>query len=333
MTNSVQSNNTLVMTSSHEPDTCPVCGDQGAREFLCGRDRFHGAAAVYRLLQCPSCSLVWLADPPSPSEMGAHYGADYDRSVAKAGDSPERWKGRVKLIRELKAGGSLLDLGCSNGGFLRAMKSPSWSLFGIEMSDSVATRAAAATGAQIYIGDILDAPYPAESFDVVTCFHVFEHLYHPREVLAKVAAWLKPGGIFYTMMPNIHSAGERIFGSYWYALELPRHLYHFSPLALRRLADSVGLESYSIDTHRELFFESSVRYCFDAALLNIGIARTPLAQAKTPGIPFRIVRKGFRWTALPLLNVVATLIGDGESIHAILRKPLAEHQSNTVGAN
>lgn len=313
--------NSSLRTSSSTPDTCPVCGHIGPSEFLQGPDRFHGATTIYRLVKCSSCSLVWLADPPPPDEMGAHYGADYDKSVSRAGDSLDRWKGRVELIQRYKTGGSLLDLGCSNGGFLRAIKAPGWELFGIEMSDSVATRAARATGAQVFIGDILDAPYPPESFDVVTCFHVFEHLYHPREVLAKVANWLKPGGIFYAMMPNIHSVGSRVFGSYWYALELPRHLYHFSPAALKRVAESVGLEVSSIETHRELFVESSIRYCLDAAFLKIGVARTPLAQAEVPGVPFRIVRKAFRLTALPLLNVLAAPIGDGESIHAVLRKP------------
>jgi SAM-dependent methyltransferase len=323
--------NLPVRGSSTRSEMCPVCGHNGPNELVQAPDRFHGATTIYRLVKCPSCSLVWLSDPPPPDQMGAHYGADYDRSISRAGDSLDRWTERVAVIRQHKTGGSLLDLGCSNGGLLQAMRSPSWNLFGIEMSDSVATQAARATGAQVFIGDILDAPYPPESFDVVTCFHVFEHLYHPREVLAKVANWLKPGGIFYAMMPNIHSAGARVFGSYWYALELPRHLYHFSPLALKRLAESVGLEAASIETHRELFVESSMRYCLDAAMRKIGVKRIPLAQAEEPGIPFKIVRKGFRWTALPVLNVLATFIGDGESIHVILRKPGLETVTETHG--
>src|SRR6202049_1076931 len=125
------------------------------------------------------------------------------------------------------------------------------------MSTESADRALARCGAKVFVGDILDAPFKPASFDAITCFHVFEHLYQPREVLAKVSEWLKPGGIFYAMMPNIDSAGARIFKSYWYALELPRHTYHFSPASLRSMAHSVGLHEVSVTTHREVFIEAS----------------------------------------------------------------------------
>lgn len=302
--------------------SCPVCGREGPKPFLSGPDRFHGTRAIYRLVQCPTCALVWLDDPPAPDEIGIHYGADYDRSVAKAGNSPGRWEDRVKFVRQYATGGALLDLGCSNGGFMKSLQGPTWTFFGIEMSDPVAKLAEEATGARVFVGDILDAPYPPESFDVITCFHVFEHLYQPRQVMEKVAYWLKPGGIFFAMMPNIHSTGAKVFGSYWYALELPRHLYHFSPSALSQLAQSVGLENLSIATHRELFVESSVRYLFDEALQRLGHPRTPLARAEPPGVPFRIARKGFRLMVLPILDVIANFIGDGESIHAVLQKPV-----------
>ena len=299
---------------------CPSCGKSEAENSLRAPDRFHGRTQEYQLLRCPACSLVWLDDPPTPAEMGEHYGVDYDRSVAAAGDSPDRWLGRVEAIAKHKSGGSLLDLGCSSGGFLRAVKSPSWKLYGIEMSDVVAKKAEAATGAQIFVGDILDAPYAPATFDVITCFHVFEHIYEPQAVLQKVAEWLKPGGIFYLMVPNIDSAGARIFGSYWYALELPRHLFHFSPRSLGKLANSAGLESLSVTTHREVFVENSVRYLCDEMLRRVGNPRVPLARVKMPGVPFRIVRKAFRLTVLPVLNGLAAFAGDGESIHGIFRK-------------
>jgi SAM-dependent methyltransferase len=252
--------------------------------------------------------------------MGSHYGSLYDRAIAGAGEDPEHWCERRDTVIRYKSAGTALDLGCSSGGFLASLRGPSWDLFGIEMSDAVAREAQARCGAQVFVGDILDAPFPPNSFDVITCFHVFEHLYQPREVLAKVQRWLKPGGIFYTMMPNIDSAGAAIFRSYWYALELPRHLYHFSPVSLRNLANSVGLKQLSLTTNREVFIEASTRYLIDEALRRSGFSRPPLAEARV-SIPWRIVRKAFRLTLLPILNRLASLAGDGESIHAILQKP------------
>jgi 2-polyprenyl-3-methyl-5-hydroxy-6-metoxy-1,4-benzoquinol methylase len=302
---------------------CPTCGCDGAEDLLQAPDRFHGRTELYRLVRCPACSLVWLQDPPAPAEIGVHYGLDYDRAIARGGADPDHWRERRDTVLRYRSEGSILDLGCSSGGFLTAMRSPSWKLFGIEMSDIVAKQAEMSCGADVFVGEILDAPFAPASFDVITCFHVFEHLYQPREVLAKVSKWLKPGGIFYTMMPNIDSAGAHIFRSYWYALELPRHLYHFSPKSLRKVATSVGLEKVSLTTNRELFIESSVRYMLDEGFRRLGSPRVPLSQAKDASIPWKVVRKMFRLTILPILTGAASLAGDGESIHAIFRKTAA----------
>jgi SAM-dependent methyltransferase len=283
-------------------------------------DRFHGREHFYHLVRCSSCSLVRLEDPPPPNEMGQHYGADYDRAISSGGADPNHWTERRDVLLKYKANGTILDLGCSSGGFLKSLKGPSWKLHGIEMSEAVGRKAEAGCGAEVFVGDILDAPFAPASFDAITCFHVFEHLYEPKEVLAKVALWLKPGGIFYTMMPNIESAGANIFKSYWYALELPRHLYHFSPRSLRNLAKLVGLQEVSITTHHEVFIENSVRYLVDQMAKSIGIPRVPLAKVESPSFIWKVMRKLFRLTILPGLNGLASLAGDGESIHAIFTK-------------
>jgi len=263
--------------------------------------------------------------------MWKHYGVDYDRAIAGGGEDPEHWTGKRDVVLRYKSGGAILDLGCSSGGFLDSIKGPAWKLCGIEMSEEVAQKARAKCDADVFVGDILDAPFAPESFDAITCFHVFEHLYQPQEVLAKVSKWLKPGGIFYAIMPNIDSAGARIFKSYWYALELPRHLFHFSPKSLSSVGKSVGLDTESITTDREVFIEPSSRYIFDEILAKAGIHRAPMSKAKRPGVPFRIVRKAFRMTVLPLLNGMASFAGDGESIHAVFRKEPKNTQEASIG--
>lgn len=252
--------------------------------------------------------------------MGGHYGPDYDRSVTAAGGTSGYWQRRWDVLLQHKTGGSILDLGCSAGGFLAGLRSSAWRLHGIEMSDVTAAKARAETGAEVFVGDILEAPFPREKFDVITCFHVLEHMYQPREVLEKVFEWLKPGGMFYMIVPNIDSAGARIFGRYWYALELPRHLFHFSPKSLRTLARQMGFEEISVTTNRNVFIESSVRYIVDDAFRSSGVVRTPLAKASDPGLGFRVIRKAFRLTALPVLNRLSSFAGDGEIIQAVFWK-------------
>lgn len=310
------------------PKRCPACWNRAVNGWLKAPDRFHGRSELYELVRCPSCALVSLHDPPSPAEMAQHYGAAYDRAVAAGGGNPAHWKWRRDELLRHKSSGAILDLGCGSGGFLASLDGPSWDLFGIEMSEAAAKRAVSRSAARVYVGDILDAPYAPGSFDVITCFDVLEHLYRPWEVLARISEWLKPGGIFYTMMPNIDSAGARIFQSYWYGLELPRHLHHFSPPSLRKLARSAGLEEVSVTTHREVFIEASLHYILDDVSRKIGIRRTSMALAKPATLPWKVVRKGLRSTILPVFTMLASFCGDGENIRALFVKPKANMATN-----
>lgn len=305
----------------HGIEPCPVCGHEGAREWLQAPDRFHGRQKKYTLARCPACSLVWLSHPPKPTEMHLHYTDAYHKLISAAGEnSPGRWRDRMQTLGQCKQSGALLDLGCSSGGFLGCLQGDSWKLYGIEMSADCARRAEARTGAHVFVGDIPDAPFPPESFDVITCFDVLEHLYEPRQVMAKVREWLKPDGVFYVQVPNVDSAEARVFRSYWCGLELPRHLFHYSPASLSHLAKSVGLQEISLATRRNAAVGVNIRYFCDDLFRAVGISRIPMAYLGAPSLPWRAARKLVRMTVLRLLLALAPLAGGGESIHAIFGK-------------
>jgi hypothetical protein len=135
-----------------------------------------------------------------------------------------------------------------------------------------------------------------------------------------VGEWLKPGGIFYVLVPNIDSAEARVFGTYWHGLELPRHLSHFSPASLGNLARSVGLHEVSLQTHRNPALGTSLRYVWDDVFRAAGIGRTPVAYRGDSGLPWRAMRKLVRMSVLRVLLTMAPMVGGGESIHAIFRK-------------
>ncbi len=302
-------------------ETCPSCGQSGAREWLRAPDRLHGRDEEYILARCLACSLVWLRNAPQPAEMQRHYTAAYDQLIAAAGEnSPGRWRARNEALAPYKRSGALLDLGCSSGAFLQSLCGKGWELFGIEMSAESAKLAKRRSGATVFNGDILEAEFAPNSFDVITCFDVFEHLYEPRKVIARVAQWLRPGGIFYVLVPNIDSAEARVFGSYWHGLELPRHLFHYSPASLRHLAESVGLTTCSLETRRNPAVGTSLRYVWDDLFRAVGVRRTPAAYLKEASLPWRAGRRLTRITVLKLLLALAPLAGGGESIHAVFRK-------------
>lgn len=189
------------------------------------------------------------------------------------------------------------------------------------MSENTAREAMANSGAELFVGDVLDAPFPADNFDVITCFHVFEHLYHPREVLAKVHRWLKPGGIFYAEMPNIASVDASLFRSYWHSLELPRHLFHYSPTSLRNLLTRARLSELEMETSRSTYAEHSLRYIVDDLYSRIGVTR-PSRSAEIPSqnTLWRVVRKITRLTLFAALGQLEVACGRGPDLKAVFRK-------------
>lgn len=302
-------------------EVCPLCGQNNARELLRAPDRFHGRQRNYTIVRCPGCSLAWQAHPPRPQEMGQHYTTEYHRLISAAGESsPHRWQAHQERLTRYKQSGALLDLGCSSGAFLASLPRNTWKLFGVEMSAKEAKTAEQRTGADVFVGDILEAPFAPESFDAITCCDVLEHLYEPQRVIAKVAQWLRPGGIFYVQVPNIDSAEARVFGSYWQGLELPRHLFHYCPISLKALAASAGLQNLSIETRRNPAVGSALRYWGDDIFGRMGIRRTPVAYRGEAGLPWRAMRKLVRLTILRLLLGLAPLAGGGEAIHAVFQK-------------
>ena len=303
-------------------ESCAVCGGMSSFEWLQSPDRLHGRNVPYMLVRCSNCSLVWLHRPPKPEEMHLHYTEAYNKLISSAGgpDPSRRWGDRGDTLGRYKQSGALLDLGCSSGSFLEYIRSESWKLYGVEMSPEEARKAESRTGAQVFVGMVSDAPFAPESFDVITCFDVLEHLYEPQRVMANVKAWLKPGGIFYVQVPNIDSAEARIFGKYWHGLELPRHLFHYSPQSLKFLAESVGLREILLETKRNPAVGTSLRYVWDDVVRMVGVQPTPVAYSKEPGFPRKAVRKLARISLLKILLALAPLAGGGEAIHAIFQK-------------
>ncbi len=96
------------------------------------------------------------------------------------------------------------------------------------------------------------------------------------------------------MMPNIASWEARFFKSYWYGLELPRHISHFSPNSLKHLMSSIGFEEVLMKTPGISYVERSVGYVSSAILENIGFSPAPQSRPKPLSLPRKAIRKGVR---------------------------------------
>lgn len=302
---------------------CPLCERAGAHFLLKAPDRFNRRREMYAVLRCDSCGGAWLNAPPKPEEMDHHYGEYYHLAIATAGNTKteRRWGACRRVVKRHKDGGAILDVGCSAGGFLSVMRGRDWKLHGIEIAPATAEKARAATGGEIFAGDVLQAPFRAGSFDVITCFDVLEHVYEPRKVIAKIWEWLKPGGIFVVRVPNIDSWEARLFGSYWFALELPRHLFHFSPGSLRNVMKEKDFEEVSVITLLGSYVEPSIAYIRGSLLESLGFHRAPIRKADKLGILRRVVRKVFRLSIVVPFCYLAARSFAGGQIEAVFAKP------------
>jgi SAM-dependent methyltransferase len=309
--------------ASGSPEVCPICAFDGPTVRLRAPDRFHMRTHVYQLLECRRCSFVWLENMPALEEMPYHYGTDYHRAVTASGEIKllKRWRPTRDRVLKMGRGGSLLDVGCSSGGFLRTLQDGPWKLHGLEISPDEAQRAMASSGAEVFVGTVLDAPFAPQSFDVITAFHFLEHAHKLKEVVARMREWLKPGGIIYIQVPNIQGLEAQIFKSYWYGLELPRHLSHFSPASLRDLFLSSGFEEVLVQTMPDCYVEKSVRYLLDSAFSKAGIKRKPLAAMDgSLSFPRRVFRKAIRMGLLWPFRRASAALGRGPAIEGIFRK-------------
>jgi SAM-dependent methyltransferase len=92
------------------------------------------------------------------------------------------------------------------------------------------------------VGSLEQAGFPDGSFDIVTLFHVMEHVTNPRVVLAEVSRILKPDGALVLQVPNIDSWQFKAFGARWYGLDIPRHVIDYSRNSMLKLLDESGFQ-------------------------------------------------------------------------------------------
>lgn len=314
--------------------TCPICESIQTSPWLSAPDRFHSRNRTYPLQRCGICSYIWQLEPPAREDMGNHYSHGYHRTITRAGENTAgRWETHRNQILKYKQAGAILDIGCSSGAFLKRFCDGSWKLFGIEMSRAEANRAHAETGADVQVGYAVDVVFDSNSFDVITAFDLLEHVYSPREVVRRVYKWLKPNGIFYMLSPNALCWEAMLFRSYWYGLELPRHVSHFSPQSLRRLMASAGFVEEIVTTPRLTHAERSMRYVFDRMLASVGFHRGSMADLEPPtNVSWRILRRGFRMTALAAFSRAAAAASAGPALQAVFRKPSARAYSRGSSA-
>ncbi len=240
-----------------ESTSCPLCGGERRHVVLAAGDRLDQSARMeYTVVRCDECGLAFTDPRPTPEAIVAFYPESY------GGMDHDGWQARLEQayrdrqqhevlawLAMLRPGrGRLLDAGCGSGDLLEALRTDGWDVLGVEPSAAAAELARRRHGLDVVTGRFETADLPPASFDVVTMTSVLEHLHDPRTALRRARELLRPGGLVAVLfVPRFDSSEAARFGPRWLALDLPRHLTHFTDETLQTLADAVGLRV----AHRE----------------------------------------------------------------------------------
>jgi SAM-dependent methyltransferase len=189
----------------------------------------------------------------------------------------------------------VLDFGCGDGSFLKAATALGWLATGVEIQPE------AARSRGLTVTDRIDDL--SGTFDLITLWHSLEHTRSPREVLWALTDRLAREGTLIVAVPNFDSLQARLCKSFWFHLDVPRHLFHFTPFSLRRLLEGCGLEiirRWDLELEMDLFG-------WTQSLLN--------RVLHTPNVLFDVLTRRGRdhvpWeiAASFLMAVAATLVG------------------------
>jgi 2-polyprenyl-3-methyl-5-hydroxy-6-metoxy-1,4-benzoquinol methylase len=216
------------------------------------------AAGPTRVVRC-RCGLVFLTPQPARERLEAAYDAGYYEAWGAQTRLRERlWRERLRTVAALRPPpGRLLDVGCGEGSFLREAARQGWTATGTEFSPSGAERARAA-GVPVLTGELHEVGLPAESFEVITCWHVIEHVSDPRRLLGEMYHLLAPGGVLVLATPNLddrmfrtaYLLGRRRRPRLYEPDEREVHLFVFSARTVRRLAAAEGFTDIRVGFDR-----------------------------------------------------------------------------------
>lgn len=227
---------------------CPVCSGQSFQDHIHCKD-FTVSKAVFTIQKCKTCGFLFTNPRPAQAEIGLYYESkDYiSHTNSKKGLFNKTYQlirdiaiaNKIGLIRKetgkrsFAADFSLLDIGCGTGEFLAGSKSQGWKSVGVEPGESARQQAIKNHGVQVEEESYLNSS--KEEFDVITMWHVLEHVHDLNGRLEQIYRLLKKNGVLIIAVPNHTSKDAAIYGEKWAAWDVPRHLYHFSPEVIKLL--------------------------------------------------------------------------------------------------
>lgn len=222
---------------------CPACGASAFRGFELG-----GGHRLRRCQACGTVSATAYADPGQVYVDGYMFGQAGRFGLDVRAPAFQRYLMRVarRRVRTIERAsgqrfGALLDVGSGTGEVLLAAGERGWRAHGVE-PERTAAELARQRGLAVTVAGLAQSDLPERSYDVVSAFHVLEHIPDSRAFLRTMARWARPGGLVAVEVPNFASVQRRRLAEGWSGLRPHEHLVHFTPATLRQTFVAAGIE-------------------------------------------------------------------------------------------
>jgi 2-polyprenyl-3-methyl-5-hydroxy-6-metoxy-1,4-benzoquinol methylase len=242
---------------------CPVCGATQLKTLFSVTD-YSVSKKEFPLVECDQCTLRFTQDIPSATAIATYYQfEDYISHTNSNKGIVNQLYRQVRKITLLEkknlihkttglSTGKLLDMGSGTGAFAGYMKKAGWQVTGLEPDEGARKVAYEEFGVVLSDTSSFYELAPAQ-FDVITLWHVLEHVHELQSYVQQLKKLLKPTGKLIIAVPNYTSVDASYFGPQWAAYDVPRHLYHFSPSSMRALLATHQLKLESI---KPMWFDS-----------------------------------------------------------------------------
>jgi 2-polyprenyl-3-methyl-5-hydroxy-6-metoxy-1,4-benzoquinol methylase len=279
-----------------EINNCPVCGNSEFAHFLTCKD-YTVSGEKFNIVSCEDCNFKFTNPRPEDSKLGAYYKSeDYiSHSDTRKGFLAKLYhavrnytlKGKLKLISKYVSRGTILDYGCGTGTFLKVCKDNGWEVFGMEPDEGA--RAIGIKQGLVADGDkqSLQPKIRNRQLDIITLWHVLEHVTDLELTLTFFNLKLKENGRLIIAVPNYTSYDARHYGAFWAAYDVPRHLYHFEVQTISTLLSKFGFsleecipmkfDSYYVSMLSEKYKTGSINYfkAFISGFKSNAMAKSP----------------------------------------------------------
>ncbi len=227
-------------------DKCSVCDSNKISHVMVASD-YLVSHESFNIMECTDCTLRLTSPIPDKIDINKYYQSDHYISHTGAGNTLlnkvynfvkyftlRSKKKKVQIFSGNKIG-SILDIGCGTGEFIKTMKQANWEVNGVENNEFA--RKHAEINVSSTVMNQADFLASTQKYDVITLWHSLEHLYNLKGYLNKISISLNANGVVIIAVPNYQSFDAKYFKQDWAAYDVPRHLYHFSFDSLVKLLE------------------------------------------------------------------------------------------------